>query len=59
MVVAHHNLLVGADFSALDAADGNAADIVVVVNGRHQHLQGAFAVLGCGDVLENLVKERF
>ena len=54
VVVAHHDLLVLLDGTTLNAADGNAAHKVVVVDGGDQHLEGSLGVaLGGGNVLQN------
>ena len=54
VVVAHGNLLVLLDGAPLNAADGNAAHEVVVVDGGDQHLEGGLGVaLGGGDILQN------
>ena len=59
MVVAHGDLLVLADDAALDAADGDAADELVVVDGRHEHLERRVDILlRRGDVLQNRLEQR-
>ena len=59
MVVAHGDLLVLADDAALDAADGDAADELVVVDGRHEHLERRVDILfRRGDVLEDRLEQR-
>ena len=59
MVVAHGDLLVLADDAALDAADGDAADELIVVDGRHEHLERRVNVLlRRGDILQNGVEQR-
>ena len=59
MVVADGDLLVGVDGAALDAADGYAADELVVVDGGDEHLEGLVNVrLGRGNVVEDGIEER-
>ena len=54
MVIAHHYFTVGLDRAAFDAADGDSADIVVIVDGGNKHLQRAGLVsLRRGDMLQN------
>src|SRR5699024_7623674 len=58
VVVAHHDLLVLLHGTPLDAADGDTAHELVVVNGGHQHLEGGVHIgLGGGDIVENGLKE--
>src|SRR5699024_1695463 len=59
VVVGYGNRLVYLDAAALDTADTDTANVLVVVDGRYQHLHRAFGVyFGCRDMLENLVKQR-
>ena len=59
MVIADLDLLILTDYTALDTADGNSADILVVVNAGNEHLEGALDVLlGFGNVLEDGIKQR-
>ena len=58
VVVAHGDLLVLLERAALDAADGHAADILAVVDGGDEHLEGRVHVgLRRGDILEDGVEE--
>ena len=59
VVVAHGDLLVLADDAALDTADGDAADKLVVVDGRHEHLERRVDILfRRGDVLQDRLEQR-
>ena len=58
MVVADLYLLVLADDAPLNAADGDTAHILVVVDAAHQHLEGGLSVhVGSGDILQNSLEE--
>ena len=58
MVVAHRDLLVLLDGAPLDAADGDAAHELVVVDGGDQHLEGLVHVgLGGGNIVDDGVEE--
>ena len=58
VVVADLDLLVLLDDAALDAADGDAAHVLVVVDGAHKHLEGGVKIhLRLGDVLENGIEK--
>ena len=58
MIVADLDLLILLYYAALDAADGNAADILVIINAGNEHLERAVNVLlGLGDVLEDGVEQ--
>ena len=58
MVVADGDLLVLLDGALLNAADGDAADEFVVVNGGDQHLEGLVRLrLRGGDIAENGLKQ--
>ena len=58
VVVADHDLLVLLERAALDAADGHAADILVVVNGGDEHLERRVHIgLRRGDILKDRVKQ--
>ena len=58
MIVADLDLLILLYYAALDAADGNAADILVIINAGNEHLERAVNVLlGFGDVLEDGVEQ--
>ena len=54
VVVAHGDLLVLLEDAPLDAADGDPAHELIVVDGADQHLEGLILVgLGGGDILQN------
>ena len=56
--VAHRDLLVLLYSAPLDAADGDAAHKLVVVNGGDQHLEGGLRVrLRGGDIVEDGLKQ--
>ena len=58
MVVGDHDVLILPDHAALDSADADTADIIVVVDGGNEHLQFAvFISLGRGHIFEDLVKQ--
>ena len=58
MVVADHDLLVLLERAALDATDGHAADILVVVNGGDEHLERRVHIgLRRGDILKDRVEQ--
>ena len=59
MVVADGDFFIDMKHTALNASDGDTTDIIVVVDGRNEHLQRTFVVtLGCGNVIENGLKQR-
>ena len=59
MVVADDDLLILLYHAALDASDGDAPDVVVVVDGGDEHLQRAVVVIrGLGNVFEYRVEKR-
>ena len=59
VIVADRDLLANLHRAALDAADADAANILVVVDRGNQHLGRAFGVdLRRRDVLQNLLKQR-
>ena len=59
MVVADDDFLVLPDRAALNAADADTADELIVVDGRNEHLQRALAVtLGGIDVVDDRLKKR-
>ena len=54
VVVADLDLLILAHDAALDAADGDAPDVFIIIYGADQHLEGGVAVhVRGGDVLED------
>ena len=58
VVVADLDLLVLPDDAALDTADGDAANVLVIVDAAHQHLEGSVQVhLRLGDVLEDGIEQ--
>src|SRR5699024_4442461 len=58
VIVAHGDLLVLLDHAPLDAADGDAAHKLVVVDGGDQHLEGGVHIrLGGGDILQDGVEQ--
>ena len=58
MVVAHDDVLVLLQGAPLDAADGDPAHEVVVVDGADQHLEGLVHIcLRGGDILQNGLKQ--
>ena len=58
MVVADRNVLVEPQSTALDAADTDPSDVIVIVDGRNEELKGLVGIsLGCGDVLKDGLKE--
>ena len=60
MVVADLDLLVLLHHAPLDAADGDAAHVLVVVQAADQHLEGGLLVhLRGGDILQNGLKQGF
>ena len=60
MVVAHHDLLVLLDDAPLDAAHGDAAHELIVVDGGHQHLEGGIRVaLRGGNIVQDGLKQGF
>ena len=60
VVVAHHDLLVLLQGAPLNAAHGDAAHKLVIVNGGHQHLEGGVHVhVGGGDIVQNGLEQRF
>ena len=59
VIVAHRDLLVLLQHAPLNAADGDTAHKLVVVDGGHQHLEGLVKVgLRCGDIVQNGVEQR-
>ena len=59
MVVAHHDLLILLQGAPLNAAHGDAAHELIVVDGADQHLEGLVHIrLGSGDILQNSLKQR-
>ena len=58
MVIGDHDILILPDDAALDAADTDTADIIVVVDGGDEHLQLAvFVSLGRRHIFQNLIKQ--
>ena len=58
MEVADLDLLILADDAALDAADGDSADVFIIIQTADQHLEGGVEIhLGCGDVLQNRLEK--
>ena len=58
MVIAHGDLLVLLQAAPFNAASGDAAHELVVVDGTHQHLEGLVHVgLRGGDILQNSLEE--
>ena len=58
MVVTHRDLLVLLDSTPLDAADGDAAHELAVIDGGDQHLEGSLHIgLRAGDILQNGVEQ--
>ncbi len=58
MVVANGDLLILPERAALDAANGHAADILVIVDGGDEHLERRVHVrLRRGDILENGIEQ--
>ena len=59
IIVANHQFLTNAHRAALHATDGNAANIIAVVNRGYQHLQRAVGVhVRCRNVLQNGLEQR-
>ena len=59
MVVANRDFLILPQGTPLNAADGNPAHKLVIVDGAHQHLERLVHIgLRCRDILENRLKER-
>ena len=59
MIVAHHDLLILLQGAPLNAAHGDAAHELIVVDGADQHLEGLVHIrLGSGDILQNSLKQR-
>ena len=58
MIVADRNLLILLQRAALYPANGNTAHKLVVVNGRHQHLEGLIQIgLRGRDIVQNGIKQ--
>ena len=59
VVVADRDLLVLADRAALDAADADPADVVVVVERGDEHLHGSGGIAGrSGNIVDDRLKQR-
>ena len=59
VIVANGDLLAHLHCAALNAANADTAHILIVVDGRYQHLQGRSGVAGGGgDVVDNGFKQR-
>ena len=58
MIVAHHDFLVLLQGAPLNAAYGDTAHELIVVDGADQHLEGLIHIrLGSGDILQNGLKQ--
>ena len=58
MIVAHHDLLILLQGAPLNAAYGDAAHELIVVDGADQHLEGLIHIrLGSGNVFQNGLKQ--
>ena len=58
MIVADLDLLILLYYAALDAADGNAADIFVIIYTGNEHLERTVQILlGLGDILQYGIKQ--
>ena len=59
MEVADLDLLVLHDPSALDPADGDTADVFIIINAAHEHLErGVLVHLRGGDILQDRLEQR-
>ena len=59
MIVAHRDLLILLQHAPLDTADGDTAHEIVIIDGRHQHLEGLVKIsLRRGDIVQNGVEQR-
>ena len=59
MIVAHRDLLILLQHAPLDTADGDTAHEIVIIDGRHQHLEGLVKIgLRRRDIVQNGVKQR-
>ena len=59
MIVADGDLLIDADGTALDAADADTADIVVIIDGGDKHLHGRRGVaLRRRDIVDDGIEQR-
>ena len=59
MIIADFNLLILPNYAAFNAPDGNTADIFIVINAAHQHLERRFLIhFRRWDILQNRFKQR-
>ena len=60
VIVAHDNFFCHIHFAALDTADADTSDVLVVVDCAHKQLKIAvFVAFGSGDIVDYCVKKRF